>query len=663
MSEHTIRADIQSLRAIAVLFVVAYHFRFPPNDGGFLGVDVFFVISGFLITTSISRDLDTHTFSFVEFYSRRAWRLLPAAFAVIAACICASVFLLTETQLEAFKLQVFGAVLLAANIALWLQTGYFEQAAATKPLLHFWSLGVEEQYYLLLPVVLFFVPRSWRIVCVAIATIISFALCVFLVGTKPGATFYLLPTRAWELGVGSLIALFQMQSYVRKQSRPATRTFTFLQCLALLALFAIVWKPLFKVHPSLDAALVVASTAMLIARPLSWLSDGAFAKVLQPIGDRSYSIYLAHWPVVAFLNSANLGDGDFGWPHTVVGFSVAVVLSMVLYECVEKRFRIRKSPSDNAVTQRYPHASLLVSAVSLCCIVLLVVKMNSSTHDFANRLRGNSGIHESCASEGEPFVARDKCWSSTMPRIALWGDSYAMHWGSGLLAEGGNLAQFTRPTCAPVLGIALSDEKKDSAWGKRCIEFNRRAINEISTSTVEVVLLSALWGYLIDGAHTVDVASQVSINATSRLRFEAQMRFTIDQLRLNGKRVVIMLPPPLQDFDVGRCVERLTLNLFRFGAPSDCQIDAEKARLQRRGMFETMTKLARELDVPVVDPFEALCDASRCATTRGNVVIYRDTGHLSFEGSVYLANKLNLNSRLIRERQGDWPYANTRTGF
>lgn len=164
------RVDIQALRGIAVLLVVAHHATLPLIRAGYLGVDIFFVVSGFVITTVVSRDIGGNTFSFVRFYWRRAWRLLPATYATVAACIVASMMLLTGREIHDFAQQVWGTVSFTANIVLWLQTGYFERAAALKPLLHVWSLSLEEQYYLLLPALLVLCRRSNWLITVALIT-------------------------------------------------------------------------------------------------------------------------------------------------------------------------------------------------------------------------------------------------------------------------------------------------------------------------------------------------------------------------------------------------------------------------------------------------------------------------------------------------------------
>lgn len=207
------RFDIQFLRGIAVLLVVLYHANFVPISGGFLGVDVFFVISGFLITSVIVRDVDNRTFSFKKFYSRRAKRLLPATYSTLIFTSVLSYQFLTNSQWIDYIKQLVGSLTFSANMVLLFQTGYFDDSATNKPLLHMWSLSLEEQYYLILPLALFFLPKRWRTSFFTIGITTSIALCFVLIFLNKDEiiAFYTLPTRIWELLIGSLGAWLMLR--------------------------------------------------------------------------------------------------------------------------------------------------------------------------------------------------------------------------------------------------------------------------------------------------------------------------------------------------------------------------------------------------------------------------------------------------------------------
>lgn len=273
------RTDIQALRGLAILLVLLHHARLVPwLHAGHLGVDVFFVVSGYLITGIIQRALIEGTFTFTGFYFRRAKRLLPAAYVTFATSVLLSSFFLSRPEMRDFTWQLLGAVTFTGNIALWMQTGYFEGAAHLKPLLHVWSLSIEEQYYLLLPAALAFTPRRfWRIGVITVL-IGSLVLCFALLSSKPGATFYLLPTRAWELALGSLGVLVLEGSvagvWLARLFWPA-----------LIALLVVPFYPTGAPHPGLDALIVCVATLVVILSRHALLNQTLPARALAHLGD------------------------------------------------------------------------------------------------------------------------------------------------------------------------------------------------------------------------------------------------------------------------------------------------------------------------------------------------------------------------------------------
>ena len=291
------RRDIQALRGLAILLVLLHHAKLDFLTAGYLGVDIFFVISGYLITQIIRRDLENGIFSFPAFYFRRAKRLLPAAYVTLLVTTLLSALFLTQSEARDFFKQLVGAVTFTGNIALWLQTGYFEGAANLKPLLHVWSLSIEEQYYMLLPAAMVLAPRRYWLPAMAMLLILSMALCFALAGSKPGATFYLLPTRGWELALGSLGALMPAKAMLDKRVSGLVWP-------ALLMLLVIPAFPTGIVQPWGDAALVCAATLVVILGRHPSLVQSPALLPLARLGDFSYSLYLVHWPLFAFANNA-----------------------------------------------------------------------------------------------------------------------------------------------------------------------------------------------------------------------------------------------------------------------------------------------------------------------------------------------------------------------
>ena len=336
------RAEIDGLRAIAVIPVVFYRAGFDVLKGGFVGVDIFFVISGYLITTIIKTELDEDRFSLVQFYERRARRILPALFLVILVALPLAWIWLPPRAMEEFLQSIFSVSLFSSNIFFWQESGYFDTATELKPLLHTWTLAIEEQYYILFPLFLMFMkPFGTRrtFIVLVVALVMSLGLAQWGSSAKPVATFYLLPTRAWELAIGSLVA-FQLMYSSWTPSRMVSQG-------ASLAGFALIVFSVFAYsadtpYPSLYTAAPTLGTALVIlfARPGTWVKALLSLKVLVGIGLISYSAYLWHQPLLVFARYQFAIEG----PSMFVMASLAIltfILAYLSWKYVETPFRKR----------------------------------------------------------------------------------------------------------------------------------------------------------------------------------------------------------------------------------------------------------------------------------------------------------------------------------
>ena len=643
-----LRTDIQVLRGFAVLIVLFYHAKLTAFPAGYLGVDVFFVISGFLITNLIKNSIDNGTFRFSDFYFRRAKRLLPAAYVTFLFTALLSPIFLTSAELKDFSAQMAGAVSFSANFVLKSQSGYFEGEAALKPLLHTWSLAIEEQYYFIIPALMVFTPRFLWLPVTSCVLISSLLLCLSSPGIE--STFFLLPSRAWELSIGSFGALLPQWRIVVKALRLAFwPSFT--------ALLVIPMIPSSGYHPGGGALLICLSTLVVILRMHPLLFKGMGMLYLARVGDISYSLYLVHWPLFAFLNNIWIAEGGSSPPFEI---RFALLLLSILFAYLLNRFV--EEPVRSADIKA---SKRLVSAAVSCSFALALVASGITyaaigDRDYKKITRRNYGFDKKCASRGE-FVAQEECQNSKNPEFLVWGDSFAMHLIPGLISvESGDkhsVAQATRSSCGPLLRLAPESRTATvvSAEAKSCIGFNNSVLNYLkSAESIKTVVVSSALNYYFD-----DYGSKVAFQDAAHIGeflvvdndvgvMASGFKRTVDALRALGKNVVVIAPPPAGGFNIARCVERLERRLPTIGVSNECRISVDSYQKNRRQVLELIGVLSQYADVNVIDFSDYLCDDRFCRTYIDGTFIYRDEGHFSHEGSALLAKKMDLFRRIIQ---------------
>ena len=485
-SKHGFRTDIQAMRGVAVLLVLLYHAGLPYLSAGYLGVDIFFVISGFLITGVIRKGLEAGSFSFFRFYYRRAKRLLPAAYVVIAATVLAAPFFLGELALQDLKAQVIGALTFTANFVLYGQTGYFEAGGETKALLHFWSLAIEEQYYMVMPLLLFLVPRRAWLAVVAGLLVVSGVASPYLAAHYPDIAFYLPPARIWELALGSLGALLPARLI-------GGRLLSLARIPAILVLLIIPLFPTGLPHPGVDAYLVcLASLIIILGHDRNPAENSLPVRGLAFVGDFSYSLYLVHWPLIVFTRAAWLEEAP-GYALAVAA-GLSVVLAWLLYRFVEEPFR----RGYDAVPARTV-GGILAASLVIAVAPTVVQAATKSDLDFAEIRRHNYGINRRCAF-GERYEFKgmpDECKTTKHPQVLIWGDSYAMAWTSALkdhFPQAG-VEQATMGACDAALGIARFPKRSrgtyDRETAERCLEFHLKVMEYIRNNRDLKIIVAA----------------------------------------------------------------------------------------------------------------------------------------------------------------------------
>jgi peptidoglycan/LPS O-acetylase OafA/YrhL len=490
------RAEIDGLRALAVLPVILFHAGFEWFSGGFVGVDVFFVISGYLITTIIISEMAEGKFSIVNFYERRARRILPALFFVMIACLPFAWLLLTPYDLKDFGQSLVAVSTFSSNILFWLESGYFDTAAELKPLLHTWSLAVEEQYYILFPIFLMLTWRlgiKWVLILLSIVFLISLGLAVwatqygFNQKTISGA-FFLLPTRVWELLIG-VFAAFYLKHNTHLQSHAIN------QVLSLLGFFMVIYS-IFAFDktipfPSLYALIPTIGTGLLIlcAVPKTLVHKLLSLKFIVGIGLISYSAYLWHHPLLAFARHSLLIDVS---DVILIIFCIAsFMMAWLSWRYVEKPFRDK-----NHTTRKF---IFTFSAIGMIGFILIGIFMHLS-NGFLNRLSEDEQKlstfiyttfeRELYYREGICFLKRDQnadsfneeCFSG---KSLIWGDSHAAALSFGL-RKVNNFSQLTASGCPPIINQYFTD-------APFCFDINNIVLEHIKKGSFTEIYLHSNW--------------------------------------------------------------------------------------------------------------------------------------------------------------------------
>jgi peptidoglycan/LPS O-acetylase OafA/YrhL len=626
----TYREDIDWLRAIAVLSVVAFHFEAPAVFGGFVGVDIFFVISGYLITGIIQSELQSGTFSFLRFYERRVRRLLPALYAMVALTAIPSLhYLLTSERLEFFR-SVAAVVTFTSNFFFWFQTGYFDHAAVEKPLLHTWSLAVEEQFYLALPLLMWVLLRHGRggrlrlPVALIALSVASFALCVWLMATDRSATaFFMSPPRAWEFLIGGIVAVEGFPSLRNVRAQQVARGVALV--LLAIPILSLRQGPGFPginaLPPSIGAAIFIWSG---IGVPTPLRSRYSPLNVVKFFGRISYSLYLWHWPLFAFarFSKSSLVLDTF---DKVALFALTVAISYLSWRFVEQPFRERRLAPTRRAAFRIAGASTAVLLVA--SVADIVASQTPSEADrSASQLEAyNSYDYQPLFRSGSCFTQSwstfdEKCLALVPGKtnVLLWGDSYAAQYFYGLSKsvdpQAVNILQATQAACMPTLAAAAQGVAS-------CRNFAARMDAFFKDGKPDLVIVSADWLEYARGS-----------------RFDgmiADLKHTIAELNGRGIAMVLLGPPVqfrsrLPAMLMRAQLRGIDLRADDFVLPDIFALDARmRAALPAREKFSYVSVVS------------AICPARQCPLTIGeDIPLAWDHAHLTAEGSEYVVGRL-----------------------
>ena len=626
------RADIDGLRGIAVLAVVLYHLDLGPLSGGFAGVDIFFVISGFLITSIIQRRIEAGRFTFGWFYERRIRRLFPALVAMLAGTLLLGAWLFLPSDLALTGKGVVATLLFASNVFFWRTSGYFNTDSEINPLLHTWSLAVEEQFYIGLPVLLLVLHRfargHLRSVLAGLA-LVSFVACVVVTPLRPSAAFYLSPFRAWEMLAGSLLAIGAV---------PLIRSSAAREGIALVGLAAVLaslvllqpgvtvpgWRMAIPVLGACALIHVGSSGGSMVSRMLN-------LRALVAVGLISYSLYLWHWPLLVFARYRNDLEplGDLRWAVLAASFAVA----WASYRFIEQPFRhARAQVATRPLFRNTGLAMATLGAVAVGTVAMkglpqrfdpLTVALDRERHVEVPFIECN-GLAGS-KSDVRCVIGND----AAEPSVLFWGDSYALSWAPAmdnvLKRQGLSARLAVNMGCPPLLDT-------HTAVVPGCQRFNDSVLAHLEANPgYRTVVIHASWHeYSMESTlHRLQHRSGRSGNLEV---FPVALEDTVARVRAAGADVWLIGPTP--------------------GAPSAAPLRLAMSRLHgttppagrspeyfREHATEFKTAVARiesKHGISFTDPSAWFCGQAQCEFVANERPLYRDGGHLNGHGTRFI---------------------------
>jgi peptidoglycan/LPS O-acetylase OafA/YrhL len=632
------RPDIDGLRAVAVLAVIAFH-AFPAwIPGGFVGVDVFFVISGYLISTILLTGMDRGSFRFSQFYFRRIRRIFPALIVVLLACMVAGWLVLFSFEYKALGKHVAGSAAFVSNFVLWNEAGYFDKAAATKPLLHIWSLGIEEQFYIVWPLLLYLVCKRKAATLALLLLLLTFSFTFNVLSSDPAADFYSPLTRFWELMAGAVLAYLSLYwedlaRIFRKLPRPALQiigagvapesiTRNIAAAIGLLLIVATVLAAdETNKFPGWWALLPVVGTYLMIAAgPNAWINKKLLAsRGLVAIGLISYPLYLWHWPLLSFIQIVN---GMAPSPSAaVLAFLLSLVLAWLTYFLLERPLRFGKSAQFKA-------------------FLLFVVMSVIGTAGFVTYANGGFSFRnpqvEDLVAAAQDYEHADglTLGNPDAPETLLIGDSTMGQYiprvrqlikQRAIDLNRNRIKFYLAGGCLPVPDIAHDRNRA-------CAAFVDKMIAALNNEAIKTVAFASLWTADFKEAefYLRSDKSKARLEGSQIAREQALANFAslISDLIKAGKKVFVILETPTSSvYDPETMLPTGWHRLL--GAPiisgDPKRSDIEKVNAEFSSLVQVM---AERVGAQVINPIDYLCDERVCPISSDGHFRYYDYDHL-----------------------------------
>jgi peptidoglycan/LPS O-acetylase OafA/YrhL len=650
------RADIDGLRAIAIISVIIFHFYSFILPSGFIGVDVFFVISGFLITKIILKENAAHNFSFAKFYVRRIRRIFPALFVMLFFSYIFAFLLFASADMVWFVRSFHYATFQISNLFFQRSAGYFDQNQNDGPLLHTWSLGVEEQFYLLMPLVLFLLfrlkknknlSRDLPFYGLFFLSLISLATSEILIFVNQKIAFYSLISRFFELGVGCMIAFGKIKNIPQKTNTALSFIGLGMIALSLFVIKYTYFPGFLALLPCVGAALTIVSGEKGNTLVAKFLSN----KIFVFLGQISYSLYLWHLPFIVFYQEYS-GHENFSAPESAALLTALLAVSYLSWRFVEMPFR-KSKPTD--VSKKIPQPFI----VALVCIAFFVtlasiaqktngLKFRLINSDLLNKpdLDRYAGFSKAsiCGVVGKknhPFPTIDKCVIGKNQEnfeMALFGDSHAGHYSTPVTnwAQKHDLsaAAFYLFSCP----IWLADKAENESVKDRCLDYRQKVWKILQERNhIKYVVLASSW----DGS--------VKLDDESKKQFRENLTQTIQKVLSLNKKLIILGRVPAFDEIEGKkesplkCIEKTLAPIERIlprqnNNCTDVPLSAFSKQMEFNNLIKETVAKYNNKNVIFLDAFPYFCDDKFCHAIKNGQLLYSDNGHLNSQGASYIEN-------------------------
>ena len=623
------RKDIDGLRALAILLVIGFH-AFGVK-GGFIGVDIFFVISGFLISTIIFDNIKNNQFSFLDFYVRRALRILPALITVLSFCIIFGWFALLGDEYQHLGKHVAGSSIFMSNLLLFKESGYFDKLSEGKILLHLWSLSIEEQFYIFWPLILLLVRRYIKkfFAFLMLAFIFSLTYCIYLTFYHPFSAFYSPLSRGWELITGAILSIALSSPHKKTMPFLATHSnkFSVIGFILIITATAILNKKSY--FPGFWAMLPTFGTAFIIlAGPTALLNRKILANNMMIfLGLISYPLYLWHWPLITFANILQGGNADL--LILLYAVLISIFFAWLTYKFVEHpiRFRSNKKMTVPALITLLP----AIGCLGWC--IYLNNGFDSRLNDKVNKMNTLTASNmQSCFFITKAPPHDDWCYKGNFDtdnlNTILIGDSYSNSYSEMMVqySKVNNLISFTqigRGQCPALIDYGP----------EYCRKLSRKTLEFISKNKqIKNVMLALDWNAYINGKTYLDTNHREDTK-----NFKIAFKKTVKRYKAMGKNLVVFLSPPYGSKPKS-CIPRP----IRLSQKNICSLSLSTAEKNDQHYRDYLIPLLLKEKISYFDPFTFLCDndSLQCKVALNNHIFYlEDGGHLSNHGGTYLAQQ------------------------